>query len=58
MKLIVKYFFLADILFLLSCLRFGKIHISLADVFYFFFFWGGGFLRSESSCIQVNMVLF
>jgi len=34
MKLIVKYFFLADILLLGGCLRFGKIQFSLADMFY------------------------
>jgi hypothetical protein len=49
-KLIVKYYFLADVLFL----RFVKIWIntffSLADVFF------GGCLRLELACIWVNTV--
>jgi len=32
MKLIVKYFFIADILFLVGHLRFGYIHFPLAYV--------------------------
>ena len=51
MKLIVKYFFLADVVFLRGSLRFGSIHFPLADVFYV-----GGHFRLESSCIWVNTV--
>jgi hypothetical protein len=51
MKLLVKYIFLADILFLEGRLRFGRIHFPLADMFYL-----GGHLRVELSCIWVNTV--
>jgi len=44
MKLIVKYFFLGDVLFLRGHLRFGCIHFPLADVFYM-----GGNLRLDLS---------
>ena len=40
MELLVKYFFLADILFLGGHLRFGQIHFHLANMFYL-----GGCLR-------------
>jgi len=49
---LIKYIFIADILFLGGHLRFGKIHFPLADTFYF-----GGHLRLQSSCIPVNMVV-
>ena len=46
MKLIVKYFFLGDVLFLRGHLRLGCIHFLLADVFYM-----GGNLRLVLSLI-------
>jgi len=51
MKLLVKYIFLAYVLFLEGHLRFGKIPFPLADMFYL-----GGHLRLELSCIWVNTV--
>src|SRR5215510_2387105 len=51
LKLRMKYFFTADILFLGGCLRFGQIYFPLADVFHL-----GCHLRLELSCIQVNTV--
>jgi len=51
MKLLVKYIFLTDVLFLDGHLRFGKIPFLLADMFYL-----GGHLRLELSCILVNTV--
>ena len=51
MKLIVKYFFLADILFLGSVLDLDRYNFPWQT------FWGGGrHLRLELSCIWVNMV--
>jgi hypothetical protein len=49
MELIVKYFFLANILFLWGCIAW-KNTLSLGKLFRV----GGGCLRLESSCIQVN----
>lgn len=51
MNLIVKYFFLGDVLFLRGHLRFGCIQFPLADVFYM-----GGNLRLELSWIWVSTV--
>jgi hypothetical protein len=53
-ELIVKHFFLADLLFLGGHLRYGKIHFSMVDVF----FLGDHHLWLESSCIQVNTVMY
>ena len=53
MKLIVKYFFLADILLLEIYLTFGYIHFSLGICVLF----GGGCLRLELSCVRVKAVV-
>jgi hypothetical protein len=50
-----RIFFLSDSSFLGGHLRFGQMHFPRADMFYGGF-GGGGFLRIESSCIQVNTV--
>ena len=52
MRLIVKYFFLADILFLGVVLDVDK-YTSPGKTF---FFGGGGHLRSQSFCIRVNTI--
>ena len=54
MKLIVKYFFLADVLFLGAAFDLDKY--IFPQQMWFFFLGGGGLL--ELSCIQVNMILF
>jgi len=54
-KLIVKYFFLEDFLFLRDHLRFVYIHFLLAELIYLGRGWD---LRIESSCVWVNMVYY
>jgi hypothetical protein len=46
-KLLAKYFFLADVVFLGGRLRFGQIHFPLADVFYL------GVFKLSFSCWQM-----
>jgi len=53
MKLIVKYFFLADVLFLGAAFDLDK-YIFPQQMW--FFFWGGGLLGLF--CFQENMILF
>jgi len=50
-KLITKYFFLADVSVLGDHLRFQYKQFPLAELFYL-----GDHLRLEPSCIHVNMV--